>query len=138
MGDNWDGDWGDEDLAAAYEGHDVPEDEAEGWFVYQRKKAKPGENDCDLFCLYCDMPLPKRHEHDHFPVPKRHDGKDTFCTCMNCHELKDRTRFMDLTVEMLGDMMALWQQMTPQQRIVMAKMYSLVLDAQKLLDKKKR
>lgn len=42
-------------------------------------------------CFYCDTGLPRRHEHDHFPVPKALAGTRTVPACMNCHELKDRT-----------------------------------------------
>lgn len=52
-------------------------------------------------CLYCSMPLPKRHEHDHMPVPARHGGKITHCVCMNCHELKDRTRIDHLDADLV-------------------------------------
>ena len=40
-------------------------------------------------CFYCDSPV-SRHEHDHAPVPRRHDGTETVVACMMCHGLKDR------------------------------------------------
>lgn len=44
-------------------------------------------------CCYCGAPLSTRHEHDHFPVPKRHGGKEVYPVCINCHDLKDRLDF---------------------------------------------
>lgn len=41
-------------------------------------------------CYYCRMPLAPKHEHDHFPMPKRHGGEETVPICLNCHTLKDR------------------------------------------------
>ena len=42
-------------------------------------------------CFYCGTLLSRRHEHDHFPVPKRAGGTETVAACVNCHDLKDRT-----------------------------------------------
>jgi hypothetical protein len=46
--------------------------------------------DCGGVCFYCDATLSPRHEHDHFPIAKRHDGESTVPVCLNCHDLKDR------------------------------------------------
>ncbi|MEU8270814.1 hypothetical protein AB0B89_27110 [Sphaerisporangium sp. NPDC049002] len=48
---------------------------------------------CCEFCHYCDAPLVRRHEHDHFPIPKAAGGTETVPACMNCHEMKDRMPF---------------------------------------------
>lgn len=45
---------------------------------------------CCEFCHYCDAPLVRRHEHDHFPIPKAAGGTEMVPACMNCHEMKDR------------------------------------------------
>lgn len=42
-------------------------------------------------CFYCRAPLPTRHEHDHYPTPERAGGTRVVATCLNCHDLKDRT-----------------------------------------------
>lgn len=42
-------------------------------------------------CYYCDAALAPQHEHDHYPVPKRHGGTEKVPACVNCHALKDRT-----------------------------------------------
>lgn len=47
------------------------------------------------------MPLPTRHEHDHFPVPKAAGGKEVVPVCLNCHDLKDRTLFADWDLELV-------------------------------------
>jgi hypothetical protein len=41
-------------------------------------------------CHFCDMPLSKRHEHDHFPTPLFAGGTEVVPICLNCHDLKDR------------------------------------------------
>lgn len=46
-------------------------------------------------CGYCGCTLSSRHEHDHFPVPKRHGGEEVIPICLNCHDLKDRINFND-------------------------------------------
>jgi hypothetical protein len=50
---------------------------------------------CDCtYCRYCAMPLSKRHEHDHYPIPQALGGTAVVAACVNCHDLKDR-----LTIE---------------------------------------
>lgn len=46
-------------------------------------------------CVYCGVTLAARHEHDHMPVPRRAGGKAIAPTCLNCHDLKDRSSFAD-------------------------------------------
>lgn len=85
---------------------------------------------CDCtHCLYCDMPLPKRHEHDHFPVPHVAGGRDTIPSCMNCHELKDRTPFEDWD---MGAVIEGWRAMPPIGRIFMAKMLAVAYQSRQL------
>ena len=52
------------------------------------------------WCFYCDNPLSKRHEHDHFPVPARAGGKHVVAACYNCHDLKDRMTVAEWPVSM--------------------------------------
>lgn len=73
-------------------------------------------------CLYCDMPLSPRHEHDHFPIPFRHGGTQVFCVCVNCHDLKDRTNLGDFPALVLRDWFELWPKLTARQRILFAKL----------------
>ena len=77
-------------------------------------------------CLYCAMPLSKRHEHDHFPIPKAAGGTDTYCVCLNCHDLKDRVPLdnQDATV-VLEALMNLWQRAEPVERIMLGRMFRL-------------
>ena len=102
--------------------------------------------DCPA-CHYCDMPLATRHEHDHFPIPKESGGTHVVPACINCHDLKDRTPlamwqtgvflegFVGVRdrlinnggtgipfVDHLGSMLAHWEDMTPLERIFLAKM----------------
>lgn len=42
-------------------------------------------------CFFCHAPLVAvRHEHDHFPIPWRHGGRETVPTCARCHDIKER------------------------------------------------
>lgn len=50
---------------------------------------------CGLPCFYCLKPQAGRHDHDHFPVPWRHGGRNTVPTCHRCHDLKDRVGIGD-------------------------------------------
>jgi hypothetical protein len=49
----------------------------------------PGCLDCET-CFYCGRLVSPRHEHDHFPIPRRAGGIATVPACINCHDLKDR------------------------------------------------
>lgn len=81
------------------------------------------------------MPLAQRHEHDHAPVPARHGGTQTFCVCVNCHDLKDRTPLSLLDASAWKAMQRWWGNATPIERIVYMKMYAVVLDAMEVLAK---
>lgn len=41
-------------------------------------------------CFYCGRFLSPRHQHDHFPRPRRAGGLNTVAVCVDCHDLKDR------------------------------------------------
>ncbi|WP_143261505.1 HNH endonuclease [Allokutzneria sp. NRRL B-24872] len=42
-------------------------------------------------CFYCERTLAsRRHEHDHFPVPRSTGGRRVVPACLDCHELKDQ------------------------------------------------
>jgi hypothetical protein len=56
---------------------------------------------CDA-CFYCGNPLSSRHEHDHFPLPKRFGGEDIVPSCLNCHDLKDRISLAQWPTEALA------------------------------------
>lgn len=75
-------------------------------------------------CMYCDMPLSPRHEHDHFPIPFSAGGTQLVCACINCHDLKDRVRFVDVP-ELFAAQQSLWQRMTPLERIWLARLFAL-------------
>jgi len=80
-------------------------------------------------CLYCDMPLLSAHEHDHFPIPYRHGGTQTFCVCFNCHDLKDRVAFGKLSLDFgLKALFELWPKLTVKQRIILAKFTTCMTD----------
>jgi hypothetical protein len=83
-------------------------------------------------CVYCAMPLSKRHEHDHFPLPQRNKGTNLFCVCRNCHDLKDRVPFYKWDARFLMTAFAgLWSKANGSERIILAKMATLCSDAAK-------
>jgi hypothetical protein len=45
---------------------------------------------CGGPCAYCGEAIDGWHEHDHFPIPWRHGGRETVPACFRCHSLKDR------------------------------------------------
>lgn len=62
------------------------------------------------------------------PVPNRHGGTDTFCTCLNCHDLKDRMR-LDMWPPA-----AFWEAFNavigcPPARLLLARTTALLLDS---------
>ena len=81
-------------------------------------------------CVYCEMPLAKRHEHDHFPIPARRGGEETWCVCINCHDLKDRDRFSDHLIEFTVAAQSLFRRAAPVERVWLARMFAMALDAE--------
>jgi hypothetical protein len=73
------------------------------------------------------MPLSKRHEHDHFPIPARHGGAATCCVCINCHDLVDRGQ------DEIGPsaFIEAWHSMTPPARIAVARLMRAYWDQKK-------
>lgn len=53
-------------------------------------------------CFYCGRFLSPRHQHDHFPRPRRAGGVDTVAVCVDCHDLKDRYPLLDWPLHLLG------------------------------------
>lgn len=82
--------------------------------------------DCPT-CFYCEAPLSARHEHDHFPLPKRAGGEATVPTCLNCHDLKDRMLLRDWRVDVLVEAM---KQAGPLGRILLAKLSAMHADCE--------
>ena len=55
-------------------------------------------------CFYCGDPvIASRVERDHFPKPACAGGTVTVVACPQCHDLKDRTSWSDLPIEMRAD-----------------------------------
>jgi PP-loop superfamily ATP-utilizing enzyme len=79
----------------------------------------------DARCFYCTNLLAARHEHDHFPIPKRNGGVDVVCACINCHELKDRR---PLSQWSNSEFIEAVEGATTLGRIIMAKFYALISD----------
>ena len=83
---------------------------------------------CDERCIYCDGVLATRHEHDHFPVPKRSGGEATVCACINCHDIKDRQLLRDWPVSTWPALMETWRALPTEGRIFLAKAAALLSD----------
>lgn len=53
---------------------------------------------CGGPCFFCGRSLVGlRHEHDHFPIPHRHGGREVVPACIACHDLKDRSDLFNWT-----------------------------------------
>lgn len=75
-----------------------------------------GENEN---CLYCGVALSTRHEHDHFPVPRRNGGDKVWPVCYNCHDFKDRLAFNRWSPDVL--LRGFWS-LPPEGKMVMARL----------------
>lgn len=53
------------------------------------------DGECEV-CFYCERPVATRHEHDHYPTPKECGGSRVVAACINCHDLKDRQRTLEM------------------------------------------
>ena len=81
-------------------------------------------------CYICEMPLGKKKERDHFPVPRRRGGEDVYDICLNCHDMKDRCkldRSWDIA-DFLAPLVSLWERAEPVERLVLAKMFHVFAD----------
>ena len=96
----------------------------------------------ELFCYYCDAPLNRRVEYDHFPIPIRHGGKDVVPVCITCHDLKDRYRIENWSIENLSkameDLNRVWQDLGRDGRLFIAKGLISILDATNIINKNKQ
>ena len=80
-------------------------------------------------CFYCGDPvIPSRVERDHFPIPECAGGKQTVTACPQCHDLKDRTNWRDLTPTMKGAFMEDFLGMGRAGRIVVAQLLRAVYE----------
>lgn len=89
-------------------------------------------------CFYCDQPLARWHEHDHYPIPKRHGGTHVEPVCINCHSLKDRQPLerwpLELFIQAHGafvEALGYRATRTTAARILFAKMVGVMLDGKK-------
>lgn len=85
-------------------------------------------------CYICSASLRSRGEMDHFPIPKRHGGAMVMPICINCHDDKDRHQFKFDSQDGFNCMLSLWKKATTEERIALAKLYTLLLDQAVLID----
>jgi hypothetical protein len=78
-------------------------------------------------CFFCSNQLASRHEHDHFPVPKRHGGEITVPACVNCHDLLDRQPLDTTAASWVFDG---FESLPTSGRLLLAKVFRLGLDLQ--------
>lgn len=85
-----------------------------------------------VFCFYCNERIPREYvEKDHFPVPKRHGGKDTVPTCGSCHTLKDRVALKNWPVPLMVEAV---EQCGPLGRVFLAKAFAIKQDQDAIAD----
>lgn len=74
-------------------------------------------------CFYCGDPvIPSRVERDHFPKPASAGGIVTVVACPQCHDLKDRTNWRDLPIEMKAEFFEEFAGMSRTAKIVFAQL----------------
>lgn len=84
-------------------------------------------SECEGTCLYCETALAARHEHDHVPTPRRAGGTETYCVCLGCHELKDRTPFYKWPdMESFKAFWGIWEKASSTERIWLVKAYAIM------------
>lgn len=81
-------------------------------------------------CFYCDVVFStaRSAEGDHFPVPRRHGGKQTVPCCRACHELKDNLSMNDWSLQMVAEVVKDVPRFNRFTRIFLAKAMMMYLD----------
>lgn len=106
----------------------------EGWHVYpEGTKAEK-----HMTCYICASKLRNRGEMDHFPLPKRHGGMVVMPICVNCHDDKDRRQFKLDDDDGFNAALGLWNKASTEERIVLAKIYTLLLDSMAFVEEFKQ
>ena len=81
-------------------------------------------------CPICERVIRGKGEKDHFPVPKRHGGKQTWTLCRACHERKDREALIHENPALaFGWMAGLWAKANADERILLLKILDSIEDA---------
>lgn len=80
--------------------------------------------ECSERCYVCKSIVAPKHEHDHFPVPKRMGGEAVLCICVNCHTIKDRMGLAEWNPSTAFTALAgLWEKATTDERMMLAKLF---------------
>jgi len=83
-----------------------------------------------LQCPICERAIRGKGEKDHFPVPKRHGGKQTWTLCRACHDRKDREALIHENPALaFGWLAGLWAKANADERILLVKILDLIEDA---------
>ena len=83
-----------------------------------------------LQCPICERVICGKGEKDHFPVPQRHGGKQTWTLCRSCHDRKDREKLSHENPALaFGWMAGLWAKANADERILLLKILDLIGDA---------
>jgi hypothetical protein len=82
----------------------------------------------EVRCIYCEVALSSRHEHDHTPVPKALGGKEAFPVCLNCHDLKDRIPTHEWPLAAFRDLLGSegWGKTPPLVKVFVAQMATTI------------
>ncbi len=86
-------------------------------------------------CFYCDATLQvgkikQDIERDHFPIPARLGGKDMVDSCIMCHNMKDRFKIENWSVEWVGKIMQDFPNLGRESRIFLARAIDIMMDIQ--------
>jgi hypothetical protein len=89
------------------------------------------------YCFYCEAIVTERTGRgDHFPIPKRHDGKQCVPCCISCHDAKDRFNVGDWNQEWMTKVIADFPLLSRESRIFLAKAMAAMMDSSKILKSK--
>lgn len=84
-------------------------------------------------CFYCGALLSKgNREDDHMPIPQHLGGVTTVPSCRTCHDMKDRYKLGDWTVEWF---VAAFGPLNREGRILVAKAVAVAAEASDIIRK---
>ena len=81
------------------------------------------------YCFYCGAVVTRKGVGDHFPIPKRHGGKDTVNCCESCHDMKDRIALNEWPVEWVTSLISDLPNMNRETKLFLGRAMAAYLDA---------
>lgn len=81
-----------------------------------------------VYCWYCNAVVTTTGVGDHFPLPRRHNGKETIPCCEPCHRMKDTIPLDSWPIEWVSVVMADMPKFSRETKLFLAKVIQLASD----------